>query len=594
MRVVPAVATFAVDEGFWYSVPETLVPGPSVGSLVRVPLSGRRVGGYVVEVAERPPDRLRPIAGIRGAAPVFDHALLETLRWTAVHYVAPLASVLERAAPPNAPPDAPGAAAEPSPSAAAAGHPLRDVAERAAAGRRHRQVVWLAPAVDGRWLAGLAAPLLAAGRSMAVVVATAAEAEALGGTVRDAGAGPVWVAHGDLDDRAVTDAWAGAHHHGGIVVGTPRVAAWAIRDLVLAVVVEEGRRAMKDRQTPTIHVRELLRSRAAREGVALVWAGPTPTVEVIAGGPDVRRPPGATRAWPLVEVVDRSVDPPGSGLLSEQTRPALASVVNRGGRVFVYAHRRGYAAASRCAACRTLRRCPSCGSRPDPGPVCSRCGAPLGGCEACGGRRFEPLGAGVGRLVEEVGRIVGRDRVEAAPSDRPVVVGTERDLAGLPHVDLAVLVDLDGLAYGSNYRAAEEALRIGARLAGRVAGGTGRRLLVQTSDPGHPVVVALRRGDPVPFLEAEAASRAELGYPPAGALLVVEARRPDDPEAAGARLREIAGAATVLGPAETKDGVRWLVQGTDLDDLRRALRPVVQRWRDAGVTVRIDADPIDL
>jgi primosomal protein N' (replication factor Y) len=196
--------------------------------------------------------------------------------------------------------------------------------------------------------------------------------------------------------------------------------------------------------------------------------------------------------------------------------------------------------------------------------------------------------------VEEVGRIVGRDRVEPAPGDRPVLVGTERDLAGLPQVDLAVLVDLDGLAYGSNYRAAEEALRIGARLAGRVAGGSGRRLVVQTSDPGHPVVVALRRGDPISFLEGEAATRAELGYPPAGSLLVVEARRLDDVRAAGERLEEIAGAATVLGPAETREGVRWLVQGRDLDDVRRALRPVVQRWRDGGVTVRVDADPIDL
>ncbi len=404
----------------------------------------------------------------------------------------------------------------------------------------------------------------------------------------------MWVGHGDLSDRELTDAWAGARHRGGIVVGTPRVAAWQIRGLASAVVVEEGRRAMKDRQTPTIHVRELLRRRSMREGIGLVWAGPTPTVEVMATGPEVRRPPGATRAWPLVEVVDRSADPPGSGLLSEHTRVAVSSVSGRGGRVFVYAHRHGYAAASRCAACRALRRCPSCGSRPDPGPACARCGAELGGCPSCGGRRFEPLGAGVGRLVEEVGRIAGRARVGAAPTDRRVVVGTERDLAALTPVDLAVLVDLDGLAYGSNYRASEEALRIGARLAGRVAGGSGRRLLVQTSDPEHPVVSALRRGNPIPFLEEEARARAALGYPPAGSLLVVEARTPGDRAAATRELQDVAGAASVLGPAEGRDGVRWLVQGDDLDSFRRALRPLVARWRDAGVTVRMDADPIDL
>jgi hypothetical protein len=36
------------------------------------------------------------------------------------------------------------------------------------------------------------------------------------------------------------------------------------------------------------------------------------------------------------------------------------------------------------------------------------------------------------------------------------------------------------------------------------------------------------------------------------------------------------------------------VQGRDLAPFREAARPLVQRWRDAGATVRIDVDPIDL
>src|SRR5690606_9448789 len=139
--------------------------------------------------------------------------------------------------------------------------------------------------------------------------------------------------------------------------------------------------------------------------------------------------------------------------------------------VFVFAHRHGYSAASRCGACRTLRRCASCGSRPDPAPTCGRCGATLGPCVACGGSRFEPLGAGVGRVLEDVRRIVDRGVVAEHPADAAVTVGTERDLAGLQRCDLTVMVDADGLMLGANYRAAEEALRIGARLAGRVRPG---------------------------------------------------------------------------------------------------------------------------
>jgi primosomal protein N' len=46
VRVVPDVPTFAVDDGFTYAVPDGL--DPTVGSIVRVPLGGRVVRGWVI------------------------------------------------------------------------------------------------------------------------------------------------------------------------------------------------------------------------------------------------------------------------------------------------------------------------------------------------------------------------------------------------------------------------------------------------------------------------------------------------------------------------------------------------------------------
>jgi len=76
--------------------------------------------------------------------------------------------------------------------------------------------------------------------------------------------------------------------------------------------------------------------------------------------------------------------------------------------------------------------------------------------------------------------------------------------------------------------------------------------------------------------------------------MVIEVRDLDDVEVANSELISIAGRATVLGPAESPQGSRWLVQGIDLDPFRTALRPIVDRWRNAGAAVRIDADPIEL
>ena len=581
--VVPAVPSFSVDGGFRYAVGPELDVRPGV--LVRIPLGGRRVRGYVLDVDETDDvSGLRPIAALSGDQPVFDTALLETLRWAAHHYVTPLSTMLERAAPPNNPRRPPQTL---NPPPAPAPDTMTAVVAASADGRRVPPTVVLAshPPVDR--LAATAVAILGNGRSTMFVTATTTEAEELFESLSAAAPGHVVIAHGDMPDRSITGAWSRATAP-CILVGTPRVSCWPVADLGAAVVIEEGRRAMKDRQTPTVHVRDILRKRAQLERFPLVVVGPTPTTEILATGPAIVSTRG-TRLWGLVEVVDRRAETTGGAILTDPVRRALAAVTRRGGRTFVFGHRKGYSAATRCVSCRTLRTCGSCGSRPDPGERCTRCGAELGPCIQCGGTRFEPLGAGVGRLVAEVGRVVGSEFVAPAPGPARVVVGTERDVIGVSDLDLVILPDFDGLLHGTNYRSAEDALRLGGRLAGLVGRGSGRRMMVQTSEPESPVVRALVKADPLIALESELVTRRTMGYPPSGELIVLEIGGGPRPDVA-----ELAEHADVLGPAPHGDGHRWLVGGPDLGRARSVLRPMVQRWRDSGLRVRIDVDPIDL
>ena len=48
------------------------------------------------------------------------------------------------------------------------------------------------------------------------------------------------------------------------------------------------------------------------------------------------------------------------------------------------------------------------------------------------------------------------------------------------------------------------------------------------------------------------------------------------------------------GPESGGGRTRWFLQAGSLGDARVRLRPMVQRWRDSGAKVRIDADPMDL
>jgi primosomal protein N' len=394
-----------------------------------------------------------------------------------------------------------------------------------------------------------------------------------------------------LPARAVTAAWAAASvRPGSVVVGTRDVALWNVADLSLAVIVGDGRRAMKSPQSPTLHVRDVLRRRAAVERFPLVVAGSVPTIETLSGGAAIEQIPG--RAWRLIEVVDRREDRDPGALITDRVRTATRTVAGRGGRVFCLVHRRGYAPAFRCVACGRVRRCESCGAAVDRDGSCRRCGATAGACPHCGGTRFAPLGAGVGRVVDDLARSLG-DSVGTPDTGKPVIVGTERDLVGIPPLDLAVLIDTDAWLLAPHYRAEEDTLRLLARLAGRVAPGSGKRAMVQTALADHRVLAAARSGRAIDLLLEIGAERASSGFPPAGQLLALDAR--GAPATADGDLRAIVGDdADVLGPGEAGDDLRWLIQAHRLDDVRIRLRGLIQQWRDAGIRVRVDADPVDL
>jgi len=599
-QVIPDLATFAVDDGFAYRIPGELDDGLQSGSLVRVPLGSRRVRGYVVSTRRGSVDGLKPVISISGDHPVFDDKLLQTLRWAALHYVAPLAVLLGRAAPPNLPR---GKGRPPATSAPSLESPLAAVSHAAAEGAHLRPHCLVASGPYADRVGGLAAEPIRCGRNVAVIAPTFEEAHALAESLGEQYGDRVLLVSSHVAAKETTRHWvSAAAHRGLLIVGTPEIALWPLGSPTLWIVLEEARRAMKSKQTPTLQVRNLVRNRAMVERTAAVFLGPVPTLDTLARGAEVSEPAG--RVWPLVEVVDRREDPPGGRVISARAIQAIAQTVSRQGRVFVFVSRRGYAPAFRCVRCRELRRCPECGAGPDRGDTCRRCGATLGECPSCGGRRFEPLGAGLGRVTEQLQKRFGADvtgqrtdnqidRPTDRPTDRQIIVGTERDLPWIPETALSVVVDADSLLLAPHYRAEEDAMLLLARVAGTVARGRGRRCLIQTAQPDHRVLVSLRRGHPLELLRTLGTERERDHLPPAGELLAVEVA--GDATDRDRELRVVEGdRAQVHGPELGGGRTRWFLQGDSLHAVRVQLRSIVQHWRDAGLKVRIDADPIDL
>jgi primosomal protein N' (replication factor Y) (superfamily II helicase) len=114
-------------------------------------------------------------------------------------------------------------------------------------------------------------------------------------------------------------------------------------------------------------------------------------------------------------------------------------------------------------------------------------------------------------------------------------------------------------------------------------------VIVQTAEPGHHAVDALRRWDPDAFWAAEVALRAPLRFPPAAHAI----RLTGDTTLADELRRSLAPGDELLGPVPT-DGLHgFLVKSDDRSATLAALAPLRRRCSRDGTELRVDVDPVD-
>jgi primosomal protein N' (replication factor Y) len=560
-RVVPDVT--GLDKQFDYLVPDQLRNRVAIGTLVRVPLHGRRVGGWIVSLGDpdpaRPASSLVPIAKFSSIGPPAD--VVELAHWAAVRWGAPrVRPFLVAARPPTM------VTSVPRPRRTV--EPSRATGEPPASGLRR-----IGPLTDPLPIVVDAAhhgPVL-------VVHPTPAATRAIAARLRRQG----------LTVALLPDEWAQAFAGVDVVVGT-RTAVWApCPGLRSIVVLDEHDDALQDERTPTWHARDVAVERARRAGVACVLVSPCPTMTAVRwAGDRITRPTAgeAARGWPFVEIVDRTDEEPWKRSLL--TSPLIAQLRDHAKRVVCVINTPGRARLLACRSCRTLQRCERCDAavgQDDRGLlVCGRCGTerPVV-CLACGSSAMAVVRPGVSRL---------RDELEAA-ANRPVVpvtgdsdelptadvyVGTEAVLHRVRGIDVVAFLEFDAELLAPRYRAAEHALALLVRAA-RLVGSRDRggRVIVQTFAPHHDVLAAVQLGEPGRVVDAELARRELLGLPPFRALAAVE----------GVDAEEFA-QATGLEFAPTPRGV--LVRADTWDQLGNALASTP---RPKGSRLRVEVDP---
>jgi primosomal protein N' (replication factor Y) len=547
--------------------------------MVRIDLSGRAVGGWVVELGPEPVPgvRLKPVRKISGIGP--SPEIIELARWAAWRWVGRTATFLRTASPDGVV----RSRAIGGSIVAVDGAPTDPVTRAALAGRR--VVVRLPPAADRYALVRASA---AEGHTL-VLCPRIEDARRLGERLRRDGM-RVAVLASDRAGAASAGAWARAAT-GATVVGA-RAAAWApVGGLRRIIVLDEHDEGYQQEGSPTWHARDVAIERARRAGVPCVLVSPCPSLEALGWG-ELVVPDRSTerKGWGVIEVVDRrEEDPTKGGLWSDR----LVRLARGPGRVVCVLNRKGRARLLACARCGELARCEVCEASVEQldGEVlrCRRCATerPLI-CTACGSGRLKNLRVGVTRAREELEALVGEPVAEVTastlggpPPDARVVVGTEAVLHRVHRADVVAFLDADQELSAPRYRAAEQALTLFA-LAARLVRGRdgGGRVLVQTRMPDHHVLRAVVGADPGPVAESEAVLRNAMRFPPMAALALVAGAGAEEFMTSLGRPDGI----EVLGP----DDDRWLVRAADhrtlCDTLGRVPRP-------AG-RLRLEVDPL--
>ena len=571
MRVLTDVV--AVDREFDYEVPaawhrDGRAARLVVGTMVRVTLHNRRVGGWVtaLDPSGEPPELL-PLAKLVGAGP--PPGVLDLAGWAARRWAGRRATFYGTASPPRVVESVPQPAASQAPQAVTDPAGLwEDAFERPVS------VVRIPPAGDR-------GPLLAAALrrgDVLLVVPQVAEAARLAG----------WVRRRGVAAALLPDDWARAAA-GGVVVGTRAAVFAPMPRLGAVVVLDEHDEALVAEDSPTWSAREVAVERAHRAGAPCVLVSPLPTLEAqeLASGHVSSAPRHMEReGWPSLEAVDQRDPEVGRrGLLTETLVARLRSC---NGAVCVL-NRKGRARLLACAGCGELVVCDSCGAavREDAsaehddastGLACPRCGERRPRvCSECGATRLRVLRPGVARLREELEVLLGEQVAEVSgPARSPagsrdaesrVVIGTEAALHRGTGADLVAFLDFDQELSATRYRANEQAMALlarAARLVGPRSGGG--RILVQTRQPDHPVLQSAGTADPGLLSSHDRALRQQLGFPPFGALAEIA-------HSAAPAFIERLGRPLGVDIAEVGEK-RWIIRAADRDRLLDTLAAV--------------------
>ncbi len=289
---------------------------------------------------------------------------------------------------------------------------------------------------------------------------------------------------------------------------------------------------------------------------------------------------------PEIEIVDMARERQRKmvrGSFAVSTIGDVKAAVEQGKQAIVFHNRRGFAPMARCTQCQYIPKCTRCDvsltyHKHANTLMCHYCGStyPMPAvCPVCKEPTVEIVGYGTERIEDEVENIFSGARTLRMDLDTTrsknsyakiidtfsehkadILVGTQMVTKGLDFGDVTVVavINADAVINYPDYRSAERSFNMLAQVSGRA----GRRdapgkVVIQTSNPSHPVIGFLKNHDYESFYNHEVEERRAFAYPPFSRIINIVLRHRNEREldeiasAYANRLRQLFGT-RVNGP----------------------------------------------
>ncbi len=235
----------------------------------------------------------------------------------------------------------------------------------------------------------------------------------------------------------------------------------------------------------------------------------------------------------------------------------IGGCLDRGEQVMLFQNRRGFSPYVECTDCGWTARCPHCNvtltyHKNNSKLICHYCGYTTDmppRCPACKVADLQPMGFGTEKITEQIAALFPEARVarldrDMASSPRAfkqvlsdfalhktdILVGTQMITKGFDFdgVSLVGILNADNLLHNPDFRSGERAFQMMQQVAGRA----GRRkeggeVLIQTSEPGHPVIRKVVENDYEGMALGELQERKAFSYPPYARLTYILLKHTD-------------------------------------------------------------------